>query len=150
MVTIICILGFLGAIAAILLGLAFIGLGGLMTALSPELAGITTLLTALAGMLLVIGIAQLLGYSWLWKMLRKGWLTIIILDTISLVISLAWFTMTSFLDYSVLPGAGINIVIILYLFSKKSLFQQGGAPQQAAQQPPAQVPAQPPVQPGMQ
>ena len=62
---------------------------------------------------LAMNIAAVIAIYWLWQMKKTGWTIMVILETISLIISVIQFS---------LFGVLIPLVILLYLFSVKKLF----------------------------
>ena len=109
-VTIICILGFLGALIYIAGGAAIFGLGGLGMMAIPAIGGLVTVMGAVV---LVIGIVLLLAFFWTWKMRKRGWTIVMILEIIGIILSLLAMDFISI----VLP-----IIIVIYLFLKRGLF----------------------------
>lgn len=115
-VTIICILGWIGAIVAILAGLALLGIaavgGTLMsTVLGGMLAGYGIVLGAL---FVVLGIADAAVLYWLWKMKKQGWTWTMILEIFSLIMSLIQMSIV---------GIVIPAVIVIYLWMNKKMFK---------------------------
>lgn len=110
-VTVICILGFLGAILLIASGLMALTLGGIMTGFFGSLG---EFVSVIAGLVLILGVLEFVGLYWLWYMLKKGWTLVIILEIIGIIISLLYFDII---------GLMISGIIVVYLFMKKDLFQ---------------------------
>ena len=114
-VTIICVLGFLGGIIAILGGAALLALPGLAeiagTAVPAMFEGIATIM---GGIILIIGIATLIVLYWLWNMKKIGWTIYMILQVISIVINLVSMQLASLV---------IPVIIVAYLWTKKDLFK---------------------------
>ena len=123
-VTIIAILGFIGAVFLILGGVATLALGGIgATIFESILPGFGLLLGAVLGVigaiLLTVGILQF-GISYgLWKMKKWAWLIEIIFLVLGILINLA--SIVSSPVYSIIGVATIGLVLY-YLWTKKALF----------------------------
>lgn len=119
-VTIICVLGALGGLGAIAGGAGIIALSGLVGSYlgaygAASVGGFLGGLGILAGiLLLVIGIASLIPIIGLWKMQKWGWTWTMVLQAISLIMSLASMNV---------PGIAIPAIIVYYLWTNKSLFR---------------------------
>ena len=114
-VTIICILGWIGAIVAILAGLALLGVAAVGGTMSTALGGMFAGLESVLGVLfLVLGIANFIVLYWLWQMKKQGWKWTMILEIVSLVLSLAQMSFVSII---------IPVVIVIYLWMNKKLFK---------------------------
>ena len=114
-VTIICVLGFLGAILSILGGAVLLGLGGAaITAIGTEAAAIGGLAGILGGVILIVGIVSLIVLYWLWNMKKIGWTIYMILEIIGIVLNLVSLSII---------GLIIPIIIVAYLWTKKDLFK---------------------------
>ena len=117
-VTIICILGFIGAILGIVGVAGFFLLAGLLgTMLAMEIPVLGAMLAGLMeivmGAFAVIQVVLLLGLIWLWQMKKKGWTIVVIFEIIGIVFALL---------SGMVIGAIIPVIIVLYLFTKKNLF----------------------------
>jgi hypothetical protein len=114
-VTILCILGWLGAIFAILGGLALLGIGAIAGIVGSSLGGLLGGLGIVLGIVvLIIGIANLVVLYWLWQMKKQGWTWTMIIEIIGLVLSLVQMNVT---------GLIIPAIIVIYLWIKKDLFK---------------------------
>jgi hypothetical protein len=118
-VTVICILGFLGAILEIVGGLGMVALGGLFGGMSvPSMGAIPGFLAGMFGIfgaiLLILGIASFVVIFWLWKMKKIGWTLTMILEIIGILLSLVSFNII---------GIVIPVIIVIYLWLKKDLFK---------------------------
>jgi len=115
-VTIICILGFLGAIGTILGGIAALGFGMVWgaTAAGTEMAGFEGLFAILGGAFLIIGIALLISLIWLWQMKKIGWTIVMILEIIGIILALVQMQIINLI---------IPVIIVAYLWMKKDLFK---------------------------
>jgi len=120
-VTIICILGLIGATLNVIFGASFIGLFVTESAMGIEnTIGFSSSDHLLLGVSYVIlGLAMAIGFIWLWQMKKIGWKIVIIVEIINGIgffILFTWPTM----DLIVLIIAAI---IIAYLWVKKDLFK---------------------------
>ncbi|UCD04202.1 MAG: hypothetical protein JSW73_00960 [Candidatus Woesearchaeota archaeon] len=118
-VTIIAVLGILGALITILGGLgASVGGTFLSTFSGGTVAGLISgaLLIALGIVLIIVGIIWLVSYYWLFKMKKLGWQLVIIFGIISLILNIIGFAAASKL------GIVLTVIIIVYLWIKKDLF----------------------------
>ncbi len=119
-VTVICVIGALGALMAIVGGIGVIALsslvGGYLGAYGAGTAGgILGGLGIMAGIVaLVLGVASLIPIIGLWKMQKWGWTWTMVLQAISLIMSLA--------SMNVL-GIVIPAIIVYYLWTNKNLFR---------------------------
>ncbi|VVB59990.1 Uncharacterised protein [uncultured archaeon] len=112
-VTILSILGFIGAGLLVLLGIAMVGLGSMMS-YAGMLGVLFGGLGAFAGIfILVLGIVEFVINYGLWNMKKWAWTVTLILEGIGLLSSLA--------SLSIL-GIIISGVIVWYLWTKKDLF----------------------------
>ncbi len=109
-VTIICILGILGSLFWIGMGTISLGLGSMGLGSLPELGA---MLSAMGTIVLVLGILLLLGFYWAWKMQKKGWTIVMVLEIIGIILSLATGDITS---------AALPVIIVLYLYLKRGMF----------------------------
>ena len=115
-VTVICILGFLGAILGIVGGLGLIVVGSffsgaVMGAVPGFLAG---MLGVFGGVLIVLGIISFVVIYWLWQMKKIGWTLTLIIEIIGILLNLASFNII---------GLVIPVIIVVYLLLKKDLFK---------------------------
>lgn len=118
-VSVICILGFLGAIIEIVGGLGMVALGGLTGGIAiPEMAAVPGFLAGMLGIfgaiLVVLGIASFVVIFWLWQMKKIGWTLTMILEIIGILLSLVSFNII---------GLVIPVIIVIYLWLKKDLFK---------------------------
>ena len=104
-VTIICILGFLGAILTIITGAIVLVLGGIYTSIG--------LIASFGVLNLVIGTLLLLSFYWVWNLEKKGWTIVMILEAIGII--------TSLLTFNII-GVALPLVVIIYLYTKKDIF----------------------------
>jgi len=114
-VTVICVLGWIGAIFTILAGLALLGVaavGG--TVLSTTLGMLAGYGVVLGALFVVLGIANLVVLYWLWQMKKQGWKWTMILEIISLVMSLVQISIV---------GIAIPAIVVIYLWMNKKLFK---------------------------
>lgn len=115
-VTIICILGWIGAILSIIGGAALAFLGPFLAAFVQEVPALVSgaLLMGLGVVTLILGIVLLVAFYWLWQMKKTGWTIVMVLEIISLItglVSLSWFQII------------IALIIVLYLYTKRDLFK---------------------------
>ena len=115
-VTIIAILGFIGAILGVIGGLMLFSVGTFLTAFLGPLG----FLGSLAGIaVLIIGIVEFIIAYGLWKMKKWAWLVELIILAIGILLGIASLVMGSL-------GSIISIVIgalvAYYLYSKRTLF----------------------------
>lgn len=94
-VSAICILGWIGAGFWALA--VFAGLGAVLVVV-----------------LLALGVVNFVVLFWLWKMQKKGWTWTMVIEIISLVLSLLQFS---------LVGIVIPAIVVIYLWTKKGLFK---------------------------
>jgi hypothetical protein len=80
-----------------------------------------TLFLALSIALMVLGIINLVALRWLWKLLRKGYVAIMIIESIALILSGSLLVFPNF-DIQILPLFILNLIIIAYLYMKRALF----------------------------
>ena len=118
-VTVICILGFLGAILGILGAVALIGLGGLSGYLAgmegaAMLAFLGPFMGVIGALLLIISVITFVAVYWLWQMKKIGWTITMIMEIISILLSIAAFNIL---------GLVIPAIIVIYLWMKKDLFK---------------------------
>lgn len=115
-VTIICILGWIGSLLSILGGLALLGIGALLGEVMG--GGVGTLLATLGPLIgvlvLVLGIVNFIVLYWLWQMKKQGWTWTMVLEVISLILSLAQMNIIGM----IIPG-----IVVVYLWMKKDLFK---------------------------
>ncbi|NIO20204.1 MAG: hypothetical protein GTN76_05525 [Candidatus Aenigmarchaeota archaeon] len=109
-VTIICILGFISAIFALMSGII------LTTITSLFQNSIITLFGFLGYILIIIAIANFIGFYLLLKMKRTGWVIVTVMGIISIILGIASFGIDS------LVSIIISAVIVGYLFMKRKLF----------------------------
>ena len=110
-ITIICVLGFIGAIIGILIGAATFSISSLLVA---YLGLFSAFVSVFAGILIVWGLVIFVGSFWMWKMLKKGWILVMIMYGISVILGLISFQYVSLV---------IPILFMIYLYMKKDLFQ---------------------------
>jgi len=105
--TIICILGFLGAILGILGGLAIFGLGAFFGGMIEGMfwGALGALGSGIGIVALIISIVLLYAYYGLWNMKKWAWTWTMILEIISILLSLA----------SLNAGIIIPVIIVIYL-----------------------------------
>lgn len=122
-VTIICVLGFLGAILVLFSGILLAGLGGLMGGLtsgdetvSMDLGGLGSLLGLFGYVFIIIGIVDFVGFYLLLKMKRIGWIIITVMGIIFIAMNVINFSVNNIL------GIVLWVIIIGYLFMKRKLF----------------------------
>ena len=118
-VSLICILGLVGALLSILGGLGAIIGASLIETTGPLFSlaeyGLTSVSLALIGVgTMIIGIVLLVSMIWLWNMRKIGWTAVMILEGLSLVIALVTLDLISMI---------IPAIIIIYLWTKKKLFK---------------------------
>jgi hypothetical protein len=112
-VTVICVLGFLGALfwiaggAMAVMGGAALGVIGAAPALGL-VASATGIVTA------IIGVILLLAFFWTWNLMKKGWTLVMIMEIIGLILSLISMNIV---------GIVLALVIAGYLYMNKSLFK---------------------------
>jgi len=109
-VTIISILIMLGSILGIFAGIAAIVIGSISIAILPSMTGLSLLIGLVT---IVISVIQLVGVYWLWKMLKKGWTIIMIMQIVGIITSAATLNLLSIV---------ISIIIVGYLWTKRSAF----------------------------
>ena len=135
-VTIICILGFLLSILALLTGIVSIGLAEILggaefqmifgsmvaSAISEEI----DLFTIIGVISIIMGIVGLVAFYLLLKMKRTGWIIVTVLGVIqiavSLIPSLMSFSIEGLLNLNTILPIAIWVIIIGYLFAKRNLF----------------------------
>ena len=114
-ITIICVIGFIGAIFGLVAGVSMLGLvGTTLGAFGTETGLPVTFLGILGGVALIISLINFVVLYWVWKMKRIGWLAAMILYIISMVLSLVQMNFMNM----VIPA-----IIIIYLWMKKDLFK---------------------------
>ncbi|HLC39746.1 MAG TPA: hypothetical protein VJJ76_02590 [archaeon] len=115
-ITIICVLGWLSALIAILGGLALFGITtGLGTVIGGVPGGVLAGLGSVAGLLIfVLGIATAYVLYGLWQMKKWGWTWTMVLEGISLLIALPSFNIV---------GIAIPAIIIFYLWTNQKRFK---------------------------
>ena len=119
--TVICVLGIIVAILGIVGGVALIGLGGLFASAGGAFGLLGAFGTAIGAAVLIISLISLLGFAWLWGMKRKGWTLVMVMEVISLAISIASFSGSN------LASIVIGLIIIIYLYTKRDLFKAAAA-----------------------
>jgi len=116
-ITIIAILGFIGAVLIIIGGLALSAVGTLLAMFLGPLGA----LGALAGVVVIIvGIVQFIISYGLWKMKKWALYIEMILLLLSIVMSLV--TIATSFDFTPIISIVISALIIYYLYTKKKLF----------------------------
>ncbi len=112
-VTIISILGFIGAGLLVLAGIAMLGFGGMMGSLGM-MGGLLGGVGAMMGIvLLASGILLFAVYYGLWNMKRWAWIVTMVLEGLGLLSGLASMSISL-----VVPA-----IILWYLWTKKDLFK---------------------------
>ena len=113
--TIICILGFIGAIIGILGGIAVFALapilGGLVGGEYGSLLGTGTMIIGIVT--LIISIISLYAFYGLWNMKKWAWTWTMILEVISIILGLT----------SLSPTVIIPVIVVIYLWMKKDIFK---------------------------
>lgn len=136
-VTIICILGFLFSILALLTGIVSIGFAGFIESIGPPLmleseiismifGEIGSLFNILGLITIIMGVVGLVTFYLLLKMKRTGWIIVTFLGVIqiavSLIPSMISFSIEGLLNLNTILPIAIWVVIIAYLFTKRNLF----------------------------
>ncbi len=113
--TIICILGFIGAIIGILSGIAIFGVGAIFGSLAGgTYGGLFGAISWIIGIVtLVIGVVSLYAFYGLWNMKKWAWTLTMILEVISIIFGLTSFN----------PVIIISVIIVIYLWMKKDIFK---------------------------
>ena len=111
-VTIICILGYVGSVLALVAGILSIFFSAIVVTAFP-LPGLDSLFAILGALSLLLGIVGLVAFSLLLKMKKIGWIIVTIEGIISIIIGA--------LTFNVL-GIALWIIILVYLWRKKDLF----------------------------
>lgn len=119
-ITIIAIIGIILALLGILGSVGMIGIGGLADAAGAEIAALAGVFLGIGAAMLIVSIIELLGFVWLLKMKRKGWLIVTILGIISIIISIASMVMSGAITGVV--EVVVWLIIIGYLYTKRALF----------------------------
>jgi hypothetical protein len=109
-VTLICLLGFLGSILGILGGIGVSLLGGALGFSGLTGSGILGIIGIIT---LLISVASLVGFYWVWNMKKLGWTVIMVLEAINILLLVVSGSYGSLL----IPG-----VVVIYLWMKKDLF----------------------------
>jgi hypothetical protein len=118
-VSIISILGFLGAILLVISGIALLTIGRLAGSLGG-LASIFGILGAAAGaVFLILGIVQFVISYGLWKMKKWGLYIELILLILGILMNI-FMAISS--PASGIVGIVISAIILYYLYSKRGLF----------------------------
>lgn len=110
-VSIICILGFIGAILQIIGGITMAAFSDMV---ASAIAWDPSSMMALGVITLIIGIITFIGVYWLWKMLKKGWTIVMVLEILGLIIGIATMNIISIV---------IALIILIYLWMKRALFK---------------------------
>jgi uncharacterized membrane protein YuzA (DUF378 family) len=111
-VTIICVLGWIGALFSLLGGLTLLGFG--MTAYNVASMLYTEFGTILGVTYLLFGLAGLLMFYWLWHLKKQGWRWAMIIESLMLAMSLLEMNIVGM----IIPG-----IIVIYLWTNKNLFK---------------------------
>lgn len=113
-VTVICILGWIGAILSIIGGIGIAFLGPLLGAFAevPAMAGVVV--GFLGIVTLILGLVLLVAFYWLWQMKKTGWTIVMVLEIIGIIMSLVSLNIWNII---------IPVIIVLYLYTKKDLFK---------------------------
>jgi len=113
--TIICILGFIGAIIGIFGGIAMFGLGAIFGGLiSGMYGGLLGTISWIVGIvILIISIISLYAIYGLWNMKKWAWTLTMILEIISIILGLTALN----------PSIIIPVIIVIYLWIKKDIFK---------------------------
>jgi hypothetical protein len=132
-VTIICVLGFLGGIILLIAGILLTGITDMIVetgipgvsineTVSLALGGfepmLGPLLDFLGMVLIIIALVNFIAFYLLFKMSRIGWIMVIVLGILQIIGSAMSLSMNS------VPVIVLGIVIIAYLFMKRKLFFQ--------------------------
>lgn len=116
-VLVISILGFLLSLMALLGGVSVMFLGGMVAAtygpVGLALGGSAMLMGIIP---LIIGVVGLIAFYMLLKMKRLGWILVTVIGILDIVMAALSFDMVS------MGIAVVWAVIIIYLFTKRSLF----------------------------
>lgn len=136
-VMVICILGFLLSVLALLTGIVSIGLAGILGGLDipltvdGETASITfgevvSLFTILGLITLIMGVVGLVGFYLSLKMKKTGWIIVTVLGVIQIAVilipTMLTFSIEGLLNLNTILPIAIWVVIIAYLFTKRNLF----------------------------
>lgn len=133
-IKILCILGWLEALVILLAGIALIGLGFFGGSLIGNFiggdilgtlgtGGVANLIGEIMGvlgiLLAILGAASFWITFWLWKMQKRGWKWAIYAQITTLLLGIVGLLLdpTSILDLI------IPVIIVIYLWMKKDLFQ---------------------------
>lgn len=134
---VICILGFLLSVLALLTGIVSIGLAGILGGLDipltvdGETASITfgevvSLFTILGLITLIMGVVGLVGFYLSLKMKKTGWIIVTVLGVIQIAVilipTMLTFSIEGLLNLNTILPIAIWVVIIAYLFTKRNLF----------------------------
>ena len=120
---IICVLGFISATAGLVGGLWLLMISSTVLAF---LGPYSDVLMAIFAAATIISFASLIGYYWLWKMFRKGWIMILILMIIGIFLGIISLFLSGFSmdNLTTVLNMIYNIVVISYLLRKRTLFNQ--------------------------
>lgn len=110
-VTIICLIGWIGALLSVAGGASLLGLGGMISTIGIDLAGFSWVIGAIT---IVIGLATILVLYWLWQMKKQGWKWVMVIEAISLIIALVQLNVL---------GAIFPAIVLIYLWMNKKLFR---------------------------
>jgi hypothetical protein len=120
-VTIICILGWLGAILSIVGGLALLGLSSLSGAFAAAAMGqvLGSLVSVYGALVIIVSAVSIIALYWLWNMMKKGWNLTMILEVIGVVFGVIQIIYNPISVF----GLAIPAIIVIYLWMNKNLFK---------------------------
>ena len=120
-VTIIYILGWLGAILSIVGGLALLGLSSLSGAFAAAAMGqvLGSLVSVYGALVIIVSAVSIIALYWLWNMMKKGWNLTMILEVIGVVFGVIQIIYNPISVF----GLAIPAIIVIYLWMNKNLFK---------------------------